>query len=223
MERDLQVKHEFAPYDFDRRYNLPAPEVYALPRAMGPGPLVQGLVQGPQGLQVAPGPQPLGVTPMMQLQLTLSHAATPNHNPNGPHQPPIQVPHGVVPYPMSVPDMYYRPQPNADYESPYERPRARLAHNLIEQRYRNKINDKFTLLQNSVPTLRAAARRKDDSDSSALEDLEGLEPARKLNKGTILTKSIEYIKFLERKEARLKLEYEELAARARVMGVSLEK
>ena len=30
-------------------------------------------------------------------------------------------------------------------------------------------------------------------------DLEGLEPARKLNKGTILAKSIEYIKFLELK------------------------
>lgn len=40
------------------------------------------------------------------------------------------------------------------------RPRVKLAHNIIEQRYRNKINDKFNALQMLVPALRLCARRK---------------------------------------------------------------
>lgn len=119
-----------------------------------------------------------------------------------------------------------------------ERPRTKSAHNVIEQRYRNKINDKFTALQNAVPTLRVIARKKprvrldDDEDEDEYyelpllereEDLEGLEPARKLNKGTILAKSVEYIKFLERKNNRMKVEHQHLVERARVLGVALDE
>lgn len=117
-----------------------------------------------------------------------------------------------------------------------EKPRTKSAHNVIEQRYRNKINDKFTALQNSVPTLRVIARKKsktrsDDDDEEeeyyylpplGREDLEGLEPARKLNKGTILAKSVEYIKFLERKNDRMKLEHQQLMERARMLGIVLD-
>lgn len=118
------------------------------------------------------------------------------------------------------------------------RPRTKSAHNVIEQRYRNKINDKFTALQNAVPTLRVLARKKsktrsDDEDDDdeyeyspdleAHEDLEGLEPARKLNKGTILTKSVEYIKFLERKNDRMKAERYQLVERARMLGIVLDE
>ncbi|GBL49640.1 hypothetical protein ACI3LY_004082 [Candidozyma auris] len=122
--------------------------------------------------------------------------------------------------------------------------RAKSAHNLIEQRYRNKINDRFTALQMSVPTLRVIAKKahkhrsgsvgsreedeEDEEDMSSPpfdhdEDLEGLEPARKLNKGTILAKSIEYIKFLERKNERIKMEHRELVERARMMGIQLDE
>lgn len=123
-----------------------------------------------------------------------------------------------------------------------EKPRIKSAHNVIEQRYRNKINDKFTALQYLVPTLRVIARKKtktrrgsvasrddDDSDdcdylpaSDNGEDLEGLEPARKLNKGTILAKSIEYIKFLEKKNDRMKMERHQLVERARMLGVAVD-
>lgn len=117
-----------------------------------------------------------------------------------------------------------------------DKPRTKSAHNVIEQRYRNKINDKFTTLQNSVPTLRVIARKKsrsrsDDDDEEdeyyylpplGREDLEGLEPARKLNKGTILAKSVEYIKFLERKNDRMKLEHQQLVERARMLGIVLD-
>ncbi|CAN3372025.1 hypothetical protein DIRU0_B08152 [Diutina rugosa] len=124
------------------------------------------------------------------------------------------------------------------------RPRVKSAHNIIEQRYRNKINDKFNALQMSVPALRSCARRKakkmsasarggrggsySDSDSddcdgagSGDEDLEGLEPARKLNKGTILAKSVEYIKFLELKNERMKYEQQQLMAKAQMMGIDI--
>lgn len=122
--------------------------------------------------------------------------------------------------------------------------RAKSAHNLIEQRYRNKINDRFTALQMLVPTLRVISRKsqknrtgsegsrdeeeedEDDMCSPLIdpgEDLEGLEPARKLNKGTILAKSIEYIKFLERKNERIKMEHRELLERARMMGLQIDE
>lgn len=60
------------------------------------------------------------------------------------------------------------------------------AHNLIEKRYRNNLNDKIQLqqLKDAVPALRP------NSDS---EELDGLSPAHKLNKATILAKAVEYI------------------------------
>ncbi|CAH2351216.1 hypothetical protein CLIB1423_03S01288 [[Candida] railenensis] len=124
------------------------------------------------------------------------------------------------------------------------RPRAKSSHNVIEQRYRNKINDRFTTLQNSVPTLRVISRRssgRDDledggegdyeedignstgGDEGSDIDLEGLEPARKLSKGTILAKSVEYIKFLENKNSKLKLQQEELLSKARLLGLSIDE
>lgn len=110
-------------------------------------------------------------------------------------------------------------------------------HNVIEQRYRNKINDKFIALQNLVPSLRVAAKKnslprpagrgnsEDDEEARRYEviddNLEGLEPARKLNKGTILAKSIEYIKFLELKNTRMKMENKQLIETARMLGIDI--
>lgn len=154
------------------------------------------------------------------------------------------------------------------------RPRVKSAHNVIEQRYRNKINNKFNALQESVPTLKVLLLRKiqekqrqllqrqngdldvsscngaasaaaagDESlsdnddinnfdgmdllilDDKEIEqiDLEGLEPARKLNKGTILAKSIEYIKFLESKNDKLKQDNEALLEKAKMLGVDFDE
>ncbi|EGW32014.1 uncharacterized protein SPAPADRAFT_66688 [Spathaspora passalidarum NRRL Y-27907] len=126
------------------------------------------------------------------------------------------------------------------------RPRVKSAHNVIEQRYRNKINDKFNALQNSVPSLRILAQKKererlqmkrsntdkyDSSDDEPIDeslvtdeniDLEGLEPARKLNKATILANSIEYIKFLELKNNKMKADHEALLNKARMMGIIID-
>ncbi|OBA22195.1 hypothetical protein METBIDRAFT_31142 [Metschnikowia bicuspidata var. bicuspidata NRRL YB-4993] len=124
-------------------------------------------------------------------------------------------------------------------EAPANKVKLKSSHNVIEQRYRNKINDKFTALQHSVPTLRAAVEKKDKlkvdegikgseleevsdlSDSST--SLEGLQPATKLNKGTILAKTVEYIKFLEGKNKSLTMEYEQILTRARMLGLRYDE
>lgn len=108
---------------------------------------------------------------------------------------------------------------------------GRSAHNIIEQRYRNKINDRFDELLACVPALRAAYRRRstdalkpqDEYEGDSDEDLEGLAPARKLNKGTILEKLVEYIEFLKLKNSRLIKERKRLVEQARMMGLQVEE
>ncbi|OBZ85658.1 hypothetical protein A0J61_06297 [Choanephora cucurbitarum] len=81
----------------------------------------------------------------------------------------------------------------------------KVAHNAIERRYRNNINDRIRELKNVVPALyKARIREKeDDSSESGDEDgegqaiVDGVEVAKKLNKATILRKATEYIKFLK--------------------------
>ncbi|KAK6202565.1 uncharacterized protein RJT21DRAFT_20471 [Scheffersomyces amazonensis] len=69
------------------------------------------------------------------------------------------------------------------------------SHNMIEKKYRTNINSKILTLRDAVPSLRIAAGKGDIS----IADLEGLTPASKLNKASVLTKATEYIKHLESK------------------------
>ncbi|KAG2731234.1 hypothetical protein G9P44_005650 [Scheffersomyces stipitis] len=82
------------------------------------------------------------------------------------------------------------------------KPRAKdkTSHNMIEKKYRTNINSKILALRDAVPSLRIAAGGKDVS----INDLEGLTPASKLNKASVLTKATEYIKHLENKNEILK-------------------
>lgn len=98
----------------------------------------------------------------------------------------------------------------------------KVAHNAIERRYRNNINDRIRDLKNVVPALykarvrekksrsnsknnieeendEAAAETSDDDDESTktCEFVEGVEVAKKLNKATILHKATEYIHHLK--------------------------
>ena len=97
-------------------------------------------------------------------------------------------------------------------------PPKKTAHNMIEKRYRNNLNDKISALRDAVPALRVMVHRleghggsgDDDVDGGRRmnaqdfeEDLGGLAPAHKLNKATILSKATEYIAHLERKNRAL--------------------
>jgi hypothetical protein len=83
-------------------------------------------------------------------------------------------------------------------------PVKKTAHNMIEKRYRTNLNDKIAALRDSVPSLRVMSRGngavEEDDDP---EDLEGLTPAHKLNKATVLSKATEYIRHLEKRNKRL--------------------
>ncbi|KAI9005844.1 hypothetical protein CLU79DRAFT_573039 [Phycomyces nitens] len=80
----------------------------------------------------------------------------------------------------------------------------KVAHNAIERRYRNNINDRIRDLKNVVPALyKARIKEKgqdddDEDDNSETEEIvDGVQVATKLNKATILRKATEYIQFLK--------------------------
>lgn len=73
--------------------------------------------------------------------------------------------------------------------------KTKVSHNMIEKKYRTNINTKIFELRDAVPTLRVASGR----NGMLLSELEGLAPASKLNKASVLTKATEYIKHLEKK------------------------
>ncbi|KAI0997304.1 hypothetical protein K3495_g10883 [Podosphaera aphanis] len=93
-------------------------------------------------------------------------------------------------------------------------PAKKTAHNMIEKRYRTNLNDKIAALRDSVPSLRImtkSARGEDTIDDR--EELQGLTPAHKLNKATVLSKATEYIYHLEKRNRRLQQENNEVKER----------
>lgn len=91
-------------------------------------------------------------------------------------------------------------------------PVKKTAHNMIEKRYRTNLNDKIAALRDSVPSLRVMSRGNGDEEDDP-EDLEGLTPAHKLNKATVLSKATEYIRHLEKRNKRLQEELNACKAR----------
>ena len=89
-------------------------------------------------------------------------------------------------------------------------------HNIIEKRYRANLNEKIAELRDSVPSLRITKKSKGKEGSgteSNDEDLDGLTPTNKLNKASILTKAVEYIRHLEFRTKRLEDENKSLKER----------
>jgi hypothetical protein len=89
-----------------------------------------------------------------------------------------------------------------------EKPEKKVAHNAIERRYRNNINDRIAELKSVVPALvhaklkSSGAKRnqpndEEDDDEDDNEVLDGVAVATKLNKATILRKATEYIVHLK--------------------------
>ncbi|KAF2851640.1 sterol regulatory element binding protein-like protein Sre1 [Plenodomus tracheiphilus IPT5] len=92
-------------------------------------------------------------------------------------------------------------------------PPKKTAHNMIEKRYRNNLNDKIAALRDSVPSLRIMSRPNGTEEDDDPEDLEGLTPAHKLNKATVLSKATEYIRHLEKRNKRMQDELTALKGR----------
>lgn len=110
--------------------------------------------------------------------------------------------------------------------------RIKSSHNLIEKKYRTNINSKIIELRNCVPSLRILVAktgnhrtRSTNNEPEVMDDYyegngytddeekcDGLKPAKKLNKATILAKASEYIKHLEKNNDHLRMENEHLKA-----------
>ncbi|KAL4981063.1 hypothetical protein BDW66DRAFT_164002 [Aspergillus desertorum] len=89
-------------------------------------------------------------------------------------------------------------------------PSKKRAHNVIEKRYRANLNEKIAELRDSVPSLRASK-----GNGSLDEEDEGVTPANKLNKASILSKATDYIRHLETRNKRLEDENTALKVRLR--------
>ena len=107
---------------------------------------------------------------------------------------------------------------NGDSQDGDEPPVKKTSHNVIEKRYRNNLNDKIIELRQSVPALRAMGR-----DGEEGEDLEGLAPAHKLNKATIMAKATEYIKHLEKRNQKMEDEMAALKTRVATVEAAFNK
>ncbi|PWW78281.1 hypothetical protein C7212DRAFT_296751 [Tuber magnatum] len=111
------------------------------------------------------------------------------------------MPNGDTPAPVPAPTTGRKQQPK------------KTAHNMIEKRYRTNLNDKIAALRDSVPSLRVMAGTSKLGEDDDEEDLEGLTPAHKLNKATVLAKATEYIRHLEKRTKRLQDENDQLKNR----------
>ncbi|KIW78736.1 hypothetical protein Z517_08575 [Fonsecaea pedrosoi CBS 271.37] len=108
--------------------------------------------------------------------------------------------------------------PMTDYR--HEAPAKKRPHNIIEKRYRANLNEKIAELRDSVPSLRFAQKtkvRESANGESDEEDLDGLTPSNKLNKASILTKAVEYIRHLEFRTKRLEEENKALKERLEIL------
>ncbi|RHZ52975.1 hypothetical protein CDV55_103346 [Aspergillus turcosus] len=92
-------------------------------------------------------------------------------------------------------------------------PSKKRAHNVIEKRYRANLNEKIAELRDSVPSLRASSKQANGTSGDENDDDDGIAPASKLNKASILSKATEYIRHLEIRNKRLEEENTALKTR----------
>ncbi|OBA20226.1 hypothetical protein METBIDRAFT_44344, partial [Metschnikowia bicuspidata var. bicuspidata NRRL YB-4993] len=92
----------------------------------------------------------------------------------------------------------------AKVSKPERKPKT--SHNIIEKKYRTSINAKILELREVVPTLKFATGKA----RVLMADLDGLSPACKLNKASILTKANEYIKHMRKKNKTLEKQIRDL-------------
>jgi hypothetical protein len=87
---------------------------------------------------------------------------------------------------MSAPVLNERPEMTKQIK--------KAAHNVIEKRYRNNINNRIAELRQVIPALSALNL---GSHGGSDVPIDGVTPVSKLNKATILRKAREYIEYLK--------------------------
>ncbi|CAG8652819.1 14200_t:CDS:2, partial [Acaulospora morrowiae] len=100
-------------------------------------------------------------------------------------------------------------QPQQNFPIQLNKQQKKVAHNAIERRYRNNINDRINDLKNVVPAL-CHLKSKDSKDDDEDEEVDGIPAATKLNKATILRKATEYIIYLKKNNQKMKSDNEML-------------
>ncbi|CAG8544921.1 3092_t:CDS:2 [Dentiscutata heterogama] len=92
----------------------------------------------------------------------------------------------------------FQPQPSS--QTLTNKQQKRTAHNVIERRYRNNINERINDLKNVIPA----------QDDDVIEEVVGIPPRTKINKATVLKKATEYIKHLKMDNHKFKSENDDL-------------
>ena len=100
-------------------------------------------------------------------------------------------------------------------EEPTKPASKKRPHNVIEKRYRANLNDRIAELRDSVPNLRRSKKPVQEAMTSDVED--GLASANRLNKASILSKAVEYIRHLELRNKKLDHENVSLKERLRTL------
>ncbi|CAG8461712.1 4621_t:CDS:2 [Dentiscutata erythropus] len=103
---------------------------------------------------------------------------------------------------LESPTLISASRPQKDSKKLTNKQQKKVAHNVIERRYRNNINDRIIELKNVVPAL-CHLKNKDDD---VIEEVDGIPAATKTNKATILTKATEYIMYLKNNNQKFKNE-----------------
>ncbi len=98
--------------------------------------------------------------------------------------------------------------------------RDRFSHNVVEKKYRTNINMRIAELRNAVPTLKPLSTSAGNGQID-LSKLDGLTPATRLNKASILSKATEYIYHLRTKNEALMREVSALHGVIQQYGLSL--
>ncbi|KAI8826115.1 uncharacterized protein EV422DRAFT_617110 [Fimicolochytrium jonesii] len=206
---------------------LPDGSAFALtsaPASMSPMTLPAGTIpDATQSPAMVPAFQMAFSAAPTTPDLTLYSEVAPDHGPvSAPaatsYGPPLAIlpaladaPKEVPPAKLPLPRLAKPVQPPQHFlAAQILKHQRKVAHNAIERRYRNNINDRITELRSVVPALNgpkirdakgSKRNRPEDESSSEDEDegelIDGVPAAKKLNKATILKKSTEYILHLK--------------------------
>ncbi|CAO3592097.1 unnamed protein product [Absidia cylindrospora] len=232
QQQQQQHHHHHHQQQQQQQQQQPTPMISSMtsPQQAPPPPVLDSSPQLPQS-QPPPSSSSTTMAPNVAEIIARINWDSPTLSHADPNKVPIQrlkpATDGSIPLPLSASDVTGLGGNGGKQK--------KTAHNAIERRYRNNINDRITELKNAVPALlhakskdkstlgqpqanaggkRGRLQTNDDDDDDIGEDgeeyLDGVAVATKLNKATILRKATEYINHLKRTGDDMKRENDSL-------------